>query len=450
MEAVLYTFSKRHNSTAIPNNTGETVNVLLKKSTSLYSPVFEISRNEINVNYIKFDNKYYWIDDIISINFGVWELHCTIDVLASYKSYILNTTAFIQYDTTANLELPDIRIPPKTTPVTVTNIARFSTKLSTRGTAILSVTGEDSIATYAMDLSTAKSLLSNLNSWLTDEIPDVSTESLQDFGDSIVKGFRQLIGTGTAGDSIKSAIWIPWDVDVQGLDQIKLGLYNTRKGAGIITDRIYSGSSTIKIPWTFTDWRRCPPYTQIYLYIPFVGQISINSGNVIGKDTITMFYNLDVVTGEMTVQVFCEGEPLGIYGANTGVQIAIGASNINPVQLVTSLIGGVSSLATGNYSAAASSAFNAIQPNLMTVGGISGASGASENLFNTMCTVVAHDTIATPDSVRAIMGTPNMSVKKLSTLSGYVQTVGASVNAPTSANNITTLNSLLDGGVYIE
>ena len=85
-------FSKRKNSTRRPGG-GVNYDVYLKENTSLNDPVF-IMDNVGNLlssyNYCYAFNRYYFIDDIVSISNDHVELHCSTDYLATYKDDILN------------------------------------------------------------------------------------------------------------------------------------------------------------------------------------------------------------------------------------------------------------------------------------------------------------------------------------------------------------------------
>ena len=63
---------------------------------------------------------------------------------------------------------------------------------------------------------------------------------------------------------------------------------------------------------------------------------------------------------------------------------------------------------------------------------------------------IFHDTVVSPDSVSAFMGTPAMAVKSLSGLSGYVETRLFSVSGTMLENERIEINRFMDGGVYIE
>lgn len=68
--------------------------IKLKQQTSLLKPTFILSgltmNTVANMNYIYYPeaNRYYLIDSIDNVRDDIWELHCTVDVLETYKGRI--------------------------------------------------------------------------------------------------------------------------------------------------------------------------------------------------------------------------------------------------------------------------------------------------------------------------------------------------------------------------
>lgn len=124
MEGVFYNFSKRHNSTKLPNDAPQTQLMLeLKSATNIYNPTFIIKSMPANFYPIwtycfvpKFQ-RLYFINNWTWLN-GVWECSCICDVLASFRSEIGNLEEYIyrssadydgsivdvMYPTTCNIE----------------------------------------------------------------------------------------------------------------------------------------------------------------------------------------------------------------------------------------------------------------------------------------------------------------------------------------------------------
>ena len=73
----------------------------LKDSSSILKPVIRIRSNDsgiitYNYMYISELQRYYFIDDIVSVNNNVWEISGHVDVLETYKTAILSNNAVIK------------------------------------------------------------------------------------------------------------------------------------------------------------------------------------------------------------------------------------------------------------------------------------------------------------------------------------------------------------------
>ena len=66
MNITLYRFSKPNNSTKQPSG-GTSISCVLKENTSILNPVFILKNNDFDYNYCKWNNRYYFINDIVSL-----------------------------------------------------------------------------------------------------------------------------------------------------------------------------------------------------------------------------------------------------------------------------------------------------------------------------------------------------------------------------------------------
>ena len=112
-------YSKRLNSTAqpVPDSTWASYTVTLKEETSIDEPVLLLSASFSTVcgyNYGIFQGRYYWVSDVVAVRTNVVEVSLTLDYMATYKSAILATNAFIEYGfntAVSGVALEDNRIP---------------------------------------------------------------------------------------------------------------------------------------------------------------------------------------------------------------------------------------------------------------------------------------------------------------------------------------------------
>ena len=74
--------------------------VVLKRDTSILRPVLLINSVQdiytYNYMYISEFGRYYFIDDIRSVNNNMWEISAHVDVLETYKTDILSNTAVLK------------------------------------------------------------------------------------------------------------------------------------------------------------------------------------------------------------------------------------------------------------------------------------------------------------------------------------------------------------------
>lgn len=468
------TVTKRKNSTYVPTTELSTkIDVVLKESCSDYAPVFilENSTNTFGYNYLKWDDWYYFIDDVIREKNHMVTIKCNLDALATYKAYITASTQFVAYDTTANTELVDTRLSIKTT--ASRSVAYAESSFFETGCILMGIVGRINTGVWAMSIATAKSLLTDIfTNWLDDpdmlEIPSggFSFTDWDDAVDTVVNnitvGLRQLIATGKAPDCIKSCIYVPVGIDkfTGSNETIWLGDYNTGTTAKFLSSvGVASEVTSVSIPWQASDWRRNAPYHHIYLSLPYVGTVEIPPSEVMGLSSLgieihvtqdgTAYYNITGGSGYSRILRF---------GANCSSNYMIGASNINPLNgamgagtvagagLAATLASGAVGLAAAG-TAAIAGFLNGISSLPTSVGGTGG--GAFSDSAVIACFTIFHDTNVSPNSVSVFMGTPTKAVKSLSGLTGYVECRNASVSAPTSESVIQEINNYLNGGIYL-
>lgn len=96
MTAILY--NNTSDNREINKNITEisTIDVTLYMDTNLLKPVLKVKTFINNANYIYVPNlgRYYYIDNYTLSNQCVY-LHCSVDVLMSYKTELLNTECLI-------------------------------------------------------------------------------------------------------------------------------------------------------------------------------------------------------------------------------------------------------------------------------------------------------------------------------------------------------------------
>lgn len=88
-------FSKRNNSTKQPSGSGTAYTVYLKDNVSVLAPVFRIEGIDLTVTYCQWNGRYYFVRDIVLSNNAIYEVHCEIDPMATWKSAIGSSSQYV-------------------------------------------------------------------------------------------------------------------------------------------------------------------------------------------------------------------------------------------------------------------------------------------------------------------------------------------------------------------
>lgn len=462
--ATFYKTSKRHNSTLQPSGSGTVIDVQLKNGSDIIAPVFLMSLNSLpDFSMMVFEGRTYFIIGITSVRENLWEIAAAVDVLATYKSNIMASTAFVLYDSAVNTEIIDNRLPTKTTAIYEENNVILNENASAAGSYLCCVTGETSTDIFKIpNTSWLTNVIADPTHGLRHYINDVyADQTWSDWTEAIAEFLRttgkNMIASGNnVYNNIRSIIWVPWRVETTQTKAFNLGAWTSGAVESIVTTIFQHTSAQVAIPWKFTDWRRNEPYTYVYLYLPFVGVIHIPSSQIIDQSVINVEIAFNQQNGEIAFRIYSGNVQIGAYGANTAVQIPFGSSQTTPLQKVTAISGAAAgiagSIATGNVftaTAGAVAALAAVRPIGASVGGIGGGAGGALDL-QLRCFTISHDTIVDPNSIAASIGTPTFAQQSLSGKTGYVRTMAASVSGSMTDTERNMINSLLDGGIYIE
>ena len=513
IDIYFYNFTKRLNSTAVPTGTGVKFECSFKENTSILTPTLKLRlSSKPDYNYFKFDNRFYWITDIISLNNNLWQITGRVDVLATFRSHIQNTTAFVLYDSTANTQLPDTRLAIETDCEVHTASQDMPWNFrSGDGTYLIATTGNndemdllslttkpgDRVGTgvYTIPRGQLKNLGFDIEDWVngfqniwtafSQEKSDINTTyftpgtdpivNIQNFFkgfaltvqnglDYVTKFFRlfasNILGSGSALANVKASYWLPFEIPSTAL-QTPNAYHPTHLALGNYTDIVQdlmevvdpvitSLPVSVDIPWQFTDWRNAS-CTEIMLYIPLIGCINIPSDVVKGHNTLSIKTSLNLYSGALAVEVSCGGAPIGTYGSSCSMPILIGDSNIDTGSIVNTL----GSVVTKNYVGAGTNAIMSFNEMVSSVGGLGG--GAGVGLSNQIiCICRTHNTSQEPSALIGTIGTPTHQLKTLSG-SGYCQCMGAQLNCSNIATEpyptrteIEEVNTYLNTGVYLE
>lgn len=431
-----------------------------------------------NYTAFKIENRYYNITDVRSVRNNLFEVSGEVDVLATYKANILATTAYVIYDSTNNTELPDNRLPMKTSK-SVDVATAACPFVPDGGCFILSLTGSHgTTGVYKVSENQLGALIDDISEIWDNffnypdapdkpDVPDYTDDFLENISlavrywaddfmwyvEYIKQAICQFFGSGNIAENIRECKYIPFNVGTtSGGNIIYLGTFETQQTLGKLNTETVHRTTSVAIPWQASDYRRRSPYTEIYLYLPYIGMVKLSSENLVGQSSLSVSYTLALRDGSLIVTVSSGGEIIGQYSGNVGASVPVGVSNINLPKAAQSVISGVTSAVNKNIGQVGMAAIDfgeSITPNFSCVGGLDGIAAIATNQ-NITCYTVFHDTIVAPNSELQTIGSPTMSPKSLATLTNYVQTMSASVDGAMTTDERTKLNNLLDAGIFIE
>ena len=473
--------AKRKNSTLQPSLTAS-FDVLLKTPTSLHTPTFTINAGSFDYNYLKWNDRYYFVTDVVSKNNNLWEVSAVVDVLATYKAEILASTQFVSYSSVqGNAWLADTRIPLLKNATVSQASTTMNFLFNETGFYVLSTVGKTGCDLWALDSTHLSALLDRVNDWSDDLIDDVLnvgyTWDADDMGVNFASLGEMLTRTGVVGNAysqapncIRSCIWVPFFATffTSGSAEINLGQFPT----GVTTFKCMATpakrSVTINIPWQHTDWRRTV-CEEVYLYLPLVGMVSIPSDEIVNESALTIEWSATATDGCIAYLVKAGNQVVGTFGANAAVNYPLGinqqasageivqtaipaisnavSSGINAAKLPTAgnIVGAVGSVAVGAYDVVNT----ALTRHASCIGGIGGGAGVGLDL-TAKCFTVSHDTIVAPSAMVATMGQPTMKPITLSSCSGYCQCANAHVAAVADSQELNEIDGYLNSGFYIE
>lgn len=474
LTAKFYSFQKRKNSTKQPTGASSDFNIVLKGGTSLLTPTFLLEiGSRPTFNYLQFENKYYYVSDIVNIRNNLWEISCVEDVLATYKTEIGNTLAVILYATGGRDDIIDPRIQTDSTISTNTSerpVNGFTINQIAAGSIILSVTGIGSFGNYMLQsYSDMYHMIENVGAfWQT-----LGISSVED-------ALQQFFYGGNISDCLKGAIALPfamtysdYNANFGPQEQLYLGSYPcTNNGNPIFVHRvnnpIYKATTTISIPWQVNDWRRHSPYTTLQLYLPLIGTMNLDSNELINCSSLDITYSLNITSGDLAVEVATD-TPIKIIATasnNVAMSLPFGSANISPTKVISSgltSIGGIASgIAAGVAGKGMYKALSAVGGGMAMGasqligagtqsggGGLSG--GASQGLFkNIKLVAVTRHLTDSQASLNPIMGKPVMAKHTINTYSGFVQTDGMCVDGAMTESEYNEINLQCDKGIYFE
>lgn len=463
LSVTLYKFSKRLNSTKNPPvEGGFTVQAVLKDNTSIIRPELEVVENvtAYNYAYIPSFSRYYFVEDVIWEK-GVWRIVLSADVLATYKTVIGKTTAYILR--CATFQDPTIIDSLYPTVVGVENASSVGSwdwvnPDLDKGTYVVGLVNNNAtvaggVAYYALtgaEMAAFRAyMLGSIQSW----------DQITDFAGDVAKAFIDPF------QYVVSCLWFPVPVPAdEGATPLGFGFWSTPELTG---HKLISTTSTqtltLKRPKRPHNedlvYLHYPPFAEYYAVADPWGVIPLDGNKIV--DDVLFTATFDFVTGKGILRVESKvGEDSRNYRvlyegqAQVGVTIQLSNVTFNYEKSFSGLSGALSAAAGGLISGIAS-AFSG--------SGIASSMEASNSILNTTGTNSGMAAIGLGHFValkanyfsqvaydKADNGSPLCQHRKISDCTGYVKVENGAINFPATEPEKKMVKDYLEGGFYYE
>ena len=478
MNIELYTFDKKYKSTKQPTlNSGTTYDCYLKTSSSIISPTIELNLglasnpSQWNYAYISDYGRYYWVTEW-TFSGSSWFASLNVDVLASWKPYIGDTSMYI-YRSSAeyNGNLIDTKYPTETGfAVDTIDLTEGTQKTKfSDGCYVVGIFGNNSNTSTVCYYVFTPTEFSNLIQSLYATANDSSLWGV------IEKGIRNSIMD--LSSYIKSCIWLPvsqssitnsntdpatTSIDVGAFSITGISCYPLTKYG----DNVLYRMTVLQIPkhpqaTTRGAYCNCKPYTSYKLvYMPY-GVFNLDTLALRDNNYLVVSCKVDPISGTGVMRCFAtptdpnypvtSTTEVCVSTARVGIELPVLLQSANINAIGGSLLSAGLSLTLGNplmagaFAGAVLGGANVSSQPIDKVGNVSGSFGMLNynNLFESrFFTLVAEDNSAN--------GRPLYAVRQPKNISGYIEGKSDNFSCPATDSEQTEIRHFIDNGFYYE
>lgn len=457
---------KEKNSTFQPSG-GVEIDVKLKENTSLMNPVFIIIKNiSEQIRYVYWEDtfRYYFVDDVVSITNSISEIHCSVDVLATYKTQIGQSSQYILRSASqSDPYIIDRYYPAKVGVETVDvfnddNWGFYNTIED--GRFVLGIQGKGTnglggcLTYYVMTNTQAKAVMQYL-------LGDASFYSISDITAGLTKAIFNPI------QYVSSCMWFPFRPDMgSAVSNLEFGWWDLSISGDDKPHFISSSAKWNKFlaftipkhPLTVSRgrWLNSSPFTKLYLNAPAFGQIEIDPSIFIDETKLYVYIDVDVITGTGTLAVICQQGNNNVIidrrYAQIGVPVQVGQNSFNP-GAITGLVTTMGALAAGSITAAASvtGIMGTIGNALDTQVGKTSSVSSNGTIINYSSQFELCAEFMTPcnEDITNI-GRPLCQTKTVNTLSGFMTVQNPHINSYALDAEREMIDAFMRNGFYYE
>lgn len=472
----LYSLSKRENSTKRPEGEGNLQRCILRRGSSLMTPVLEFDFGtdtdsnpiEYNYCYIPQFERYFFIEDW-TFSGALWIASCVCDVLATYKTEIGATSLYIlRASAASDGAITDTLYPAKTGCSFETSTAETPWSLSGGSFCVGVIDGNADFGSVSYAIFNPTQMERFMDGLLSDGWLSHNGFNSADMSYALQKSLVNPL------QYVVSAIYLPFSSIPTAVKNVKPG------GFAVViaseAEAISPGATTRTFTRSFSipkhpqaasrgAFLNQAPYSVYTLTIPPFGCVDLDSTVLRNASSVTCEVSVDLPTGLGILTVTCNGIVLNRLEANVGVPVQLSQVSRDYVGAVTSALSGVASIAggigggiatggamgvvTGGSGVASGlssigDAVKAIQPRVQSVG----SGGSYAQLEKTWRLDAQFFPMVDDDN--AHNGRPYCKMATPSSLGGYLLVQDADVSIAGTGSEDARIRDYLQTGFYYE
>lgn len=466
MDIYLFKFSKRENSTKQPVLTsGVKYEVTLKDTSGILNPVMQLDLGiatapDANYMYVPDYNRYYWLTSPGWVwDSRRWVGYFTVDSLASWKSGIGSTSAYVLRSASqSDGFISDHFYPMEVSPTRLGSVENtgYAQTVSNGCYVVGVITGDTpgsigATTYYVMDRVTMASFLDaiiNTTEWSS--VTDVSNALLKTF----FNPYQYIV----------SCTWFPFDASelpITASQTVHFGWWSLNLTAPVLSGpEMYKTYNDITIPkhpqaqsrGAFLD---TPPYSNYQLeFFPFG---IFEMPNLAGFGTLRIQTVIDLVTATAVMKVYGDDSAHILLATSTQfgmpIQLAQSGSNIlsGAAGAVTGSAQALAGIASGAVGVGITGAFSAISSGIEAVKPsitVCGFNGSKATLSPSIILDGTFYRLADEDNVDC--GRPLCKVRTISNLSGFIMCADPDPQIACSQSELSDIIGYMTRGFFYE
>lgn len=241
---------------------------------------------------------------------------------------------------------------------------------------------------------------------------------------------------------------------VGGTADIKVGYLNSGVTSNYVDEQYVTvPCGSVQLPEDFQNVFDYPPFTEVSLYLPFIGIVRLDTNDVM-RATITVTYHVDILTGACLAEVSIIRDMFGgvLYQYAGDCSVHYPLSSGSYMGIVGALLGVAGTVASGGALApmalGVTSGVMGARSSVERSGGFSGNAGAMGSKKPYL--IIQRPQTNMPTDFNKFLGKPANETVKISECTGFISCVEVhALNTICTESEMNELITLLKSGILI-